>query len=103
MHFPDKPKSDVITIFWGRYALIRTLLMAAGIAATAMLGAPAQSQVRLDMGIDRPGYDAPRYRERRAYGERRVIRERYADCRLVEKRRVNRFGEVVVRRSRICG
>lgn len=68
-----------------------------------MFSAPAQSQVRIETGIDRTGYDGPRYRERRGYGERRVIRERYADCRMVEKRRVNRFGEVVVRRTRLCG
>lgn len=83
--------------------MIRTILLAAGIAATAVIGAPAQSQVRVETRIDRPGYDGPRYRERRGYEVRRVERRRYEDCRMVEKRRVNRFGEVVVRRTRICG
>lgn len=83
--------------------MIRTILLAAGIAATAVIAAPAQSQVRVETRIDRPGYDGPRYRERRGYEVRRVERRRYDDCRMVEKRRVNRFGEVVIRRTRICG
>lgn len=83
--------------------MIRTILIAVGIAATALITAPAQSQVRVETRIDRPGYDGPRYRERRGYEVRRVERRRYHDCRMVEKRRVNRFGEVVIRRTRICG
>lgn len=83
--------------------MFRTILLAAGIASAALLTAPAQSQVRIETRIDRPGYDGPRYRDRRGYEERRVVRSRYRDCRMVEKRRVNRFGEVVIRRTRICG
>jgi len=83
--------------------MLRTLMLAAGIAATALMTAPAQSQVRVETRIDRPGYDGPRYREQRGYEVRRVERRRFEDCRMVEKRRVNRFGEVVVRRTRICG
>jgi len=82
--------------------MIKKLLIAAGIAATALITAPAQSQVRVEMGIDRPGYNGPRYRERRGYEMRRVERRRYDDCRMVERRRVNRFGERVVTRTRIC-
>lgn len=82
--------------------MIRTILLAAGIAATALITAPAQSQVRVETRIDRPGYDGPRYRERGGYEVRRVDRRRYDDCRMVEKRRTNRFGEVVVSRTRIC-
>jgi len=86
--------------------MIRHLIVAAGIAATAFLTAPAQSQVRVETRIDRPGFDAPRDRGRGGYEvrrvERRVVRERPRDCRIVEKRRVNRFGERVVVRSRIC-
>lgn len=83
--------------------MIRTLLLAAGIAVTAFITAPAQSQVRVETRIDRPGYDGPRYRERRGYEVRRVERRRYSDCRVVEKRRINRFGERVVTRTRVCG
>jgi hypothetical protein len=83
--------------------MFRTFLVTAAIATTALLSAPAQSQVRVETTIDRPGYDGPRYRERRGYEVRRVERRRFSDCRTVEKRRVNRFGEVVVRRTRICG
>jgi hypothetical protein len=83
--------------------MIKSILFAAGIVATALITAPAQSQVRVETRIDRPGYDGPRYGERRGYEMRRVERRRFDDCRMVEKRRVNRFGEVVVRRTRICG
>lgn len=90
--------------------MIKTLMLAAGVVASALLTAPAQSQVRVETRIERPDSDAPRYRERRGYEERRggyerrVIRSRFRDdCRMVEKRRVNRFGEVVIRRTRICG
>lgn len=86
--------------------MIGRLLAVAGIAATAFLTTPAQSQVRVETRIDRPGFDAPRDRDRGGYEvrrvERRVIRERPRDCRIVERRRVNRFGERVVVRSRIC-
>ena len=89
--------------------MFKTLLLAAGVAATAFITAPAQSQVRVETRIERPHYDGPRYQERRGYEERRggyerrVVQSRFRDdCRMVEKRRVNRFGEVVVSRSRIC-
>lgn len=83
--------------------MMKTLVLAVGVAASALLTAPAQSQVRVETRIERPDFDAPRYRERRSYEERRVVRSRFRDdCRMVEKRRVNRFGEVVIRRTRIC-
>jgi len=87
--------------------MFRTFLMAAGIAATALIAAPAQSQVTVETRIDRPGFDGPRYRDRPGYEvrrvERRVVRERPRDCRIIEKRRINRFGERVITRSRVCG
>ncbi len=90
--------------------MFKTLFLAAGVAATALITAPAQSQVRVETRIERSDDDGPRYRERRGYEERRggyerrMVRSRFRDdCRMVEKRRVNRFGEVVVRRTRICG
>ncbi len=89
--------------------MLRTFLIAAAVAATAALSGPAQAQVQFQFGIDRPGYDGPRYDVPRGYryaGERRGFRgpvfDDDDDCRIVVKRRVNRFGEVVVRRIRIC-
>lgn len=82
--------------------MIRMFFIAAGLAATAFITAPAQSQVRVETRIDRPGYDGPRFREQRGYEVRRVERRRARDCRVIEKRRVNRFGERVVTRTRIC-
>lgn len=82
--------------------MIRMLLIAAGLAATTFVVAPAQAQVRVETRIDRPGYDGPRFRERRGYEVRRVERRPVRDCRVIEKRRVNRFGERVVTRTRIC-
>jgi hypothetical protein len=84
--------------------------MIAGVAATAAFSAPAQSQVQFEFGVGRPGYDGPRYYEPRGYrfaGERRgfrgpVVLDDDDDCRIVTRRRVNRYGEVVVRRMRIC-
>ena len=89
--------------------MFRPFLIAAAMAATAALSSPAQAQVQLDFGIDHPGYDGPRYQEPRGYryaGERRGFRGPVVDddddCRIVIKRRVNRYGEVVERRMRIC-
>ena len=83
--------------------MIKTFLLAAGVAATALITAPAQSQVRVETRIEQPDHDGPRYRERRGYEERRIVRSRHSDCRMVEKRRENRFGETVIKRTRICG
>ncbi|WP_141740439.1 hypothetical protein [Bosea sp. BIWAKO-01] len=91
--------------------MLRPILIAAAVAATTAVSAPAQAQVQLEFGIDRPGYDGPRYHEPRGYpfaGERRgfrgptVIDDDDDDCRIVIKRRVNRYGELVERRMRIC-
>lgn len=89
--------------------MFRPILIAATVAATAAFSAPAQAQVQLEFGIDRPGYGGPRYYEPHGYrfaGERRGFRgpvfDDDDDCRVVIKRRVNRYGEVVVRRMRIC-
>lgn len=91
--------------------MLRPILIAAAVAVAAAFGAPAQAQVQFEFGIDRPGYDGPRYHEPRGYrfaGERRgfqgpaVLDDDDDDCRIVIKRRVNRYGEVVERRMRIC-
>lgn len=49
--------------------MFKTLLLAAGVAATAFITAPAQSQVRVETRIERSDDDGPRYRERRGYEE----------------------------------
>ncbi len=89
--------------------MLRPFLIAAAVAATAAFSAPAQAQVQFEFGIGRPDYGGPRYDEPRGYryaGERRGFRgpvfDDDDDCRMVVKRRVNRFGEVVERRIRIC-
>jgi hypothetical protein len=100
----------------GDNAMLRPFLIAAAVAATAAFTAPAQAQVQFELGIDqpgydRPGYDGPRYDEPRGYRyaqERRGFRGPIVrdddddDCRIVIKRRVNRYGELVIRRMRIC-
>jgi hypothetical protein len=75
-------------------------------AATLMTAAPAQAQY---------GYhDGYRPRVERRFVERRIVRPEYGrgwygrryygrDCRVVVTRRINRFGERVVTRRRICG
>jgi hypothetical protein len=48
-------------------------------------------------------YGRGRYEERRGEYERRIVRSHFRDdCRTVEKRRVNRIGEVIVSRTLIC-
>jgi hypothetical protein len=66
---------------------------------------PAQAQVNVEFGVG-PGmrfHDERPYRpvvERRL--NRRVIVDNGEECRVEIRRRVNRFGEVVTRRLRIC-
>lgn len=90
--------------------MLRPFLIAAAVAATATYSAPAQAQVQFEFGIGRPDYGGPRYDEPRGYRfaqERRgfrgpVVLDDDDDCRIVTRRRVNRYGEIVVRRMRIC-
>lgn len=89
--------------------MLRPFPIAAAVAFTAAFSGPAQAQVEFRFGIDRPGYDGPRYHEPSGYrfaGERRGFRgpvfDDDDDCRIVVKRRVNRYGEIVERRMRIC-
>ncbi len=84
------------------------LLAFAGLVGSVApsLFSSAQAQVGVEIGPRGPRiYDdrdrEPRYEryERR----RRVIEEDDdVDCRIVERRSINRFGERVVRRERIC-
>ena len=87
--------------------MMRASLIAAGIALGSF-AAPANAQVQFEFGIDRPGYDGPRYRDHRGDWDRRQFRGPVVrdddddDCRIVIRRRVNRYGEMVERRTRVC-
>lgn len=74
-------------------------LVLAGLATG--IASPAQAQFGVEVGPRGPrvydrGYDRP------TVVERRVIRRPVRECRVVVDRRVNRFGERVVRRTRVC-
>lgn len=97
-----------------------------GLAAGALIGAAASSHAAPDYGygygyqpVHSYGYagyrPVPAYGYRRAYYDegyfprhryRRVVERRFIDeveeCRLIVKRRYNRFGELVVVRKQIC-
>ena len=64
----------------------------------------AQAQVGVEIGPRGPRIYDDRDREHRYERRRRVIVEEDddVDCRVVERRSINRFGERVVRRERIC-
>jgi hypothetical protein len=91
--------------------MLRNLLTGVVLFGAAVASAPAQAQFSIELGGG-PRYDSPyrsyerpyerRYEERRVYRGRSVIDDDDDDCRIVERRRVNRFGEVVVRRVRVC-
>lgn len=74
--------------------MIRSSLIIVGIVWGA-ISAPANAQVQLEFGIDRPGYDGPRYRDHRGDWDRRQFRGRTFrdddddDCQIVIRRRVN--------------
>jgi hypothetical protein len=75
----------------------------AGIAASTATPAWAQD-IRLGIGPGGPRVGI--YDERPAVVERRVVRRSYVDddedCRVIVKRRVNAYGETVVKRTRVC-
>ncbi len=76
-----------------------------GIAATS--ATPAQAQVGVEIGPRgaRVYEDRPDYRpviERRRVERRVVVDDDGEDCRIEIRRRINRFGEREVRRTRIC-
>ncbi len=92
-----------------RDSMIKRILMttasAALLAGVTLTAAPAQAQFGVEIG---PGgarvYDGPRdgYRPVIERRERRIVEEDDDDCRIVIERRVNRFGERVTRRTRVC-
>ena len=75
----------------------------AGMATSAATPASAQD-IRLGIGPGGPRINV--YDERPAVVERRVVRRSYVDddedCRVIIKRRVNAYGETVVKRTRVC-
>jgi len=85
--------------------MIRKILLAVGITASAFVAIPAQSQVRVEVEsprYERRGFEGRGFEGRRGYEERRVERRRFRDCRMIERSRINRFGERVVTRTRVC-
>jgi hypothetical protein len=78
-------------------------LCLAGMAVAAATPASAQD-IRLGIGPGGPRIGV--YDERPAVVERRVVRRSYVDddedCRVIIKRRVNAYGETVVKRTRVC-
>ena len=81
------------------------LLAFAGLVGSVApsLFSSAQAQVGVEIGPRGPRIYDDRDREPRYERRRRVIEEHDDDdCRIVERRSINRFGERVVRRERIC-
>ena len=81
------------------------LLAFAGLVGSVApsLFSSAQAQVGVEIGPRGPRIYDDRDREPRYERRRRVIEEDDdVDCRIVERRSINRFGERVVRRQRIC-
>ena len=81
------------------------LLAFAGLVGSVApsLFSSAQAQVGVEIGPRGPRIYDDRDREPRYERRRRVIEEDDdVDCRIVERRSINRFGERVIRRERIC-
>ena len=74
----------------------------AGVAVGAAV--PAQAQVGIEIGPRGPRVYEQRdeYRPVVERRQRRVVVEEEEDCRMVVERRVNRFGERVETRRRVC-
>ena len=82
-----------------------TLMLAtAALSLGAAIGTPAQAQVGIELGPNGPRiYQDNPYRPVERRVERRVYVEDDAEeCRVEVRRRINRFGEQVVSRVRIC-
>ena len=77
--------------------------LGSGIAATST---PAQAQVGIEIGPGGPRiYQERAYRpvvERRHVERRVVVEDDSEECRVEVRRRINRYGERVVTRTRIC-
>ncbi|MDP3406664.1 hypothetical protein [Bosea sp. (in: a-proteobacteria)] len=93
--------------------MLRKILTASALVGASLLSIPAQAQVNLEFGFGpQPRYGSPydyeprgfrQFDDRPRYRGRRAIAEfDGGDCRIIVRRRVNRFGEYVVRRIRVC-
>jgi len=86
-------------------SLLISTVAALGLAGMAVSAAtPASAQDIRGIGPSGPRIGV--YDERPAVVERRVVRRSYVDddedCRVIVKRRVNAYGETVVKRTRVC-
>ncbi len=86
-------------------SLLISTVAAISLAAVAAASTPASAQdIRFGIGPGGPRVGV--YDERPAVVERRVVRRSYddddGDCRVIIKRRVNAYGETVVKRTRVC-
>ena len=92
----------------------RTKMLASAAVAALVLGgtalvsvAPARAQVEFRFGspseYGSQGYGATEPYGRRYRRERRVVvEEDEPECRIIVRRRINRFGEAVEIRKRVC-
>lgn len=87
-------------------SLLISTVAAFGLAGAAgAVATPAVAQ-SVQFGFGPHGPRVGVYDERPTVVERRVVRRSYdyddEECRVVVKRRVNAYGETVVRRTRVC-
>jgi hypothetical protein len=87
-------------------SLLISTVAALGLAGIAVSAATPASAQDIRLGIGPGGPRVGVYDERPAVVERRVVRRSYVDddddCRVIIKRRVNAYGETVVKRTRVC-
>src|SRR5215203_279323 len=87
-------------------SLLISTVAALGLAGMAVSAATPASAQDIRLGIGPSGPRIGVYDERPAVVERRVVRRSYVDddedCRVIVKRRVNAYGETVVKRTRVC-
>ena len=87
-------------------SLLISTVAALGLAGIAVSAATPASAQDIRLGIAPGGPRIGVYDERPAVVERRVVRRSYVDddedCRVIVKRRVNAYGETVVKRTRVC-
>lgn len=87
-------------------SLLISTVAALGLAGMAVSAATPASAQDIRLGIGPGGPRIGVYDERPPVVERRVVRRSYVDddedCRVIIKRRVNAYGETVVKRTRVC-
>ncbi len=89
-----------------KFMLVSTAAVLA--LGSAFIAAPAQAQVGIEIGPGGARFGVVEERGYRPVVERRTQRrviveeDDEEECRVVVRRRVNQFGEVVTRRTRVC-